>query len=78
MNVLRVQHILYPMHFLNPSIVDCNPDRFLVSLEDSSFNFDSLALNVLLGLDVDFPDDRFPFLEGSLIEGDPNLAFRRY
>lgn len=66
------------MHFLHAGTVDINPDGFLISLEDSSFNLDSLALNVLLGLDVDFPDYRFPFLEGSLVEGDPNLAFRRY
>lgn len=66
------------MHFLNPCIVDCDPDRFLVGLEDSGLHFDPLALNVLLGFNIDFPGYRFSFLEGSLVEGDPNLAFGRY
>ncbi len=78
LDVPGVENILNPMHLLNSLVVDCHPDRFFETFENSSLNLDALGLDVLMGVDVDLANDGFSFLEGRLVEANPNFPLRGY
>ncbi len=78
LDVSREESVLHTMHFLNALIVYCYPDGLLETLEDPSFKFDTVRLNVLLHVHVNFTDNCFSLLEGSLVKGDPDFALRGY
>jgi hypothetical protein len=75
---LRVEDVLDPVHLLDARVVDSDPYRLLIGLKDPSLEFDPLALDVLVSLDVDLADDSFALLKSSLVERNPNLSFGRY
>jgi hypothetical protein len=78
LNIAREENIFDPVHLLDPGVVDSDPDRFLVGLEYSCFEFDSLPLYVLMSVNIDLPDNCFSFLKGRLVECYPDFAFGRY
>jgi hypothetical protein len=75
LNILRIEDVFNPVHLLDPSVVDRNPDRLLVSLEDSSFQFDTLSLNVLVSFNIDLANNGLTLNECCLVEGYPDLTF---
>jgi hypothetical protein len=78
LDVSGEESVLHTVHFLNALVVDGYPDGFLETLEDPSFKLDTVRLNVLLHVHVNFSDNCFSLLEGSLVKGDPDFALRGY
>ena len=70
-----IEHVFFSLVFLEPLVVgECNPDQFVPALNNACFNLYPFGLNVLFALNVYLASNRFSFLEGCLIECNPDLT----
>ena len=73
--VAFVEHVFFSLIFLEPLVVGkCYPDKFVPAFNHACFDLYPFRLDILLALDVHLAGNGFPFLEGCLVECDPDLA----
>ncbi len=78
LNISGEENILHPVHFLNSLVVDGHPNGLFETLENPGFKLDSVTLNVLVSIHVNFSDHRFALLESCFVEGDPDFTLWGY
>ncbi len=76
LNVSGVENVLNTVHFLDALIVDGYPDGLFEALEDASFKFDTVRLNILMRINVNLPHNWLSLHESSLLKRDPDFALR--
>ena len=71
-----IKHVFFSLVFLKSLVVgECDPDQLVPALNNARFNLYPFGLDILLAFDVYFASDGFSFLEGCLVECDPDLTF---
>ena len=75
--VALVEHVFLSLVFLEPLVVGKrDPDQFIPAFDNPCFYLYSFGLDVLFTFDVYLASDGLSFLEGRLVEVDPDLTFR--
>ena len=70
-----VEHVFFSLIFLEPLVVgECDPDKFVPAFDNARFDLYPLRLDVLFALDVHLTSNSFSFLEGCLVECNPDLT----
>ncbi len=70
--------VLFADVLLNPLVVHYNPFHFLIVLGRTGFDANTLALNILVSLNVHLADYWFAIGERGLVEAYPHFGFQGY